>query len=195
MKDNVYVIGDSWSSGWNSDTNQDHQGWAQMLNIPAERNLAIAGSTAQEWATKYADKIKSIPEDAVVILSLGGNDMIKALSDGRIDPIEIINIGKSITDVFDILSSVNPSKVIVIRYENPFACRPDVDAVLGIYYSFLAIQLEILQERYKDSKEREVISPYVDLYADCFSNGDIHPNANGYKLIAEAVEAVISDAK
>lgn len=189
MFENVYVIGDSWASGVNSDTGGDHQGWAQILGIPPERNMAIAGSTAEDWATRYADKIKSIPSGSVVIISLGGNDMIKALSDGRIDPVEAIGIMTAASDVLGLVEGCMPTKVIYSPYCNPYPNRPDARAVIDLYHSGLMLALISIEGNARLNCKIEI--PNYELTAEDFSKGDIHPNSSGYAKMAETMKGVL----
>ena len=72
----LLVIGDSWASAHEADTDNPNAGWPEILGIPSERRQAVAGSTAAQWAADFDGRLSraiQTPSQAVFV-SIGGND-------------------------------------------------------------------------------------------------------------------------
>lgn len=107
--------------------------WAGMLQnrnpVPEHLKCGVGGSTAREWAhTKPWMLAKMLQTGAsVFVLSLGGNDMIKAAADEVITVREMVTVGFDLYRVYKKLAE-NFNYGLVLLYADPAQGRDPASA-------------------------------------------------------------------
>jgi len=173
---NILVIGDSWASAIESDIGVDGVGWPAIMGIDPQYRLAVAGSTAVQWASDYSawlTRAKACMTDTVVI-SLLGNDAIQALADGVLSGEEVAD---GLAAMHSVVQAIQRKRTIVMLYADPFS-GADARARIGVPMLNAAIQL--------------VCSPLGVIFADTskwlnsdhFLPPNIHPTRAGHEIIA-----------
>lgn len=176
----ILIVGDSWSSAVVAG-DPSHRGWSALLGIPMERNLAVAGSTAVEWAGNYrhyAMNAAAVAADTL-ILSLGGNDAFQAHSDGVITVTEIF---EAVTALRRVLTGLRRKRMLVLLYADPY-CGANPGAVKGLTYLNMGIELSCA-----GLHEVELVDLREVLNKEHFDGYDIHPNLAGHEVIAAGIK-------
>lgn len=187
----LYVILDSWGAGYNDETGQDKDGWAQQLGIPDDHILAVSGSTAADWSHgKHRPLLDSIPENATVVCFMGGNDARAATSDGVVSLAEKLAIFSSLHAVCTVLS-LKGCCAIVCSYEDPYMGTIPEMAVgltrlnsalhaVAVFHGFEFLDLHHVMD------EDHFLPPAI-----VAARTAIHPNTKGYTFIAENIAAML----
>jgi lysophospholipase L1-like esterase len=168
------VIGDSWASAIVAGEPQNG-GWPTMLGISSDRNQAVAGSTAIQWACNFENRLqKSIDMEAdLAIVSLLGNDTISAISDGNVSITEVSN---GLQNLRSVISKVKKNRTIVFLYADPFCGNdPRTALVLPILNTIIS---------YACPSGVETLDLSKILSKEHFDGVDIHPNRLGHEKIA-----------
>lgn len=174
----IAVVGDSWAAGYDDTFARDMGGWAAVLGIPDYLRMAVSGSTARQWASDFGGRLSAacaVQKDCTVVF-LGGNDVFRAMDDGKIEPAEIVALFNDIGFVVRRLSDSAP--VIVGLYSNPYP--GDVKAAVAVKLLNFCI------------KEACPAGTHFIECAEFLGHGDtgpgIHPTPSGYGKIAEEVQ-------
>lgn len=179
---------------------------AQKVNIPVI-NLGTSGITAEEAAYYVADYEQEFLDAKIVIIELGANDLINIVQE-MIDEftLEIDSnfvekeVEKGFEKIIEYINGLEGNrKIYLAKFYNKTVAN---DLLKGkIYnisydYSFLYKKYEDMFKRLKNKYDVEIIEDIwkgiwrkYDLMYDQDKNGkmdiiDIHPNAEGYKIMA-----------
>lgn len=196
----LLVLGDSLARGTGD---EDGRGFAQRL-IPLLRpagplelaNLGVDGATSEDVRRLIESaNVAALARSAdLIVLSMGGNDLSRALPQSAGTPVEAVSeIGRTrdrfaenLRVVLRALRAVNPSTPIaVVGLYNPFSA--DRRAQIGS--SVIAGWNAVAQETAL-SYPRVVIVPTFDLFQSGTENLSVdqfHPNGKGYAMIAERI--------
>jgi hypothetical protein len=112
----VLFVGDSWGAGHNATDGADN-GW---VGIPFEVvNLAIDGSTAQQWAADangWLTRAANQSADVVVISLLGNDAFVAFTNDGQVTADEIAAAHMNLRTVVERFTG---RRIIVLLYAVP----------------------------------------------------------------------------
>ena len=175
----ILVIGDSWASAVVAGGGPD---WVSLLGIPAALRQAVAGSTAAGWASNESGRLDlaAATQAEVVIISLAGNDAIRAMADGTVTIDEAVAM---ICSIQKVVSAVQKAETIVFLYADPFAgTRPE---------TAFAVRILNLGIRIACPREVRFLETGSILKAEHFDGSDIHPNAAGHAEIAKAIRDLL----
>ena len=169
----ILVIGDSWAD----------KGWPEIMGIPESLRQGVSGSSAAQWAADYRGyltRAKQTEADTVIV-SLGGNDLRAAATDGRASLAEVNNGLRAMRTV---LEAVQRLLTIVILYTDPY-CGRNAQARIGVpalngLIRWAGAALPIF---YADLGEW--------LTAEHFDGVDFHPTGAGYVVIAERMQKLV----
>lgn len=164
----IVAFGDSLTAGYGSTKNNDYVSiLSQKIGRPII-NLGVSGDTTELARKRVGDVIKRKPE--LVIVFLGGNDLLRRVS-----------IEDTFSNLDAIVSEISSSTTKVVLVAVP-------GSVFGDPY----------ERRYKDIAEK-----YDAIYVKQFLSGlvgkkdlmydAIHPNDEGYKIVAEKIYQAIKD--
>jgi lysophospholipase L1-like esterase len=168
----VLCIGDSWlrvSAG----------GGRAFPELSGFINHGISGSTAKSWARdegKRVTKALMQPSD-VVVVSLGGNDAIRAYNDKKITLFDAIGI---IWDINEVISKFIGRRVILIMYT-----YPPMESVVS------RVNKVMRTVGFLNRVETLDTSAFLD--ESCFEAGNIHPNQKGHFKIAASLEDMLKE--
>jgi lysophospholipase L1-like esterase len=188
----VLVVGDSHAASYLPHGGPDAQIVADLLGVPASRRMAHSGSTADQWASGYNGWLCAATNcrAPVVWVSLGGNDVAAALSDGRIDDAERAAISASLYASAFALAQRRRLFVGTL-YADPWR-GARTDAARGLLELDAGISNIVVSAcraagtRWALLDERAVLSE-----ADFDGSGDLHPAAAGYTNMALRLRAII----
>jgi hypothetical protein len=178
---NCLIVGDSWSSAVVAGEG-DRMGWPLMLGIRDDMRQAVAGSTAAQWAADFDGRLTraaQTPAD-VVILSIIGNDVFAALSDGIVTPAEI---SAGLSALRRMVETVRKDRTIVLLYADPFGGR-DIRSAVACPLINAAI-CGVLPDGAETFDTRAVLRP------EHFDGSDIHPNRAGHEAIAAGLQEML----
>lgn len=180
----VLVIGDSWASAVVCGNPDPRAGWPLIMEIPDGNRQGIAGSTAAEWSLNVGgrlDKAKATPSDFVIV-SLLGNDMRLALSDGKLTVVEVM---ESINHMRNVVAAFEGRRVIVLLYSDPYLKAEPMSC--GIV-NLLNVTVMQACNRYGVT----YANTGLWLYQEHFDRVDIHPNIDGHEAIARGMLYLLS---
>ncbi len=186
----IVLFGDSYTAG-RLPHSQTDGALSDALNIESDYCLAKSGSTAQEWAINKDELLhKVLKSDAnIAVGSLGGNDLFVALSDGVVTFFERIAMMGSL---YAVLKKISDSKdvVILMLYPDPFnGTKPEaIDARKQLTDALTLVVNAVNIEK----GNVQLLDLSLILNSDHFDNIDIHPNAEGYKVMAKAILDMVS---
>lgn len=183
---NIVIFGDSYADGFIKGTTG---AFAEALGVPAERRFAKSGSTADDWnkdAGYLLTKVCSNPAP-VAVGSLLGNDLFAALKDGNVTGDEAV---KGMLDLFSVLAQIAKAKyrTVVMVYPDPFFGKNKDAAFLMPH---LSTAIKGVCEAVNALWAGVIVLDLADvLKPEHFDGEDIHPNADGYRAMADAVLAL-----
>jgi lysophospholipase L1-like esterase len=227
----VDIIGDSVTAGANLDFNEFY-GWAHMLQglgggeFPPPpvndiftlwpdvkvNNMAFPGATAAEWSTSGGLRLQAVLDHHpdLVIIMIGGNDLLAAYEDGKMTELEMGLVQYYIERVIIQLKLNTPKPdIIVIGYYDFFDGMsvnlfPPYDKYAGL--SDIVIEANSLTHDTAINRGAFYVSIYEDFLHHCYgrelgdtapldppflhmplSQFDIHPVTAGHRAIFEKV--------
>jgi lysophospholipase L1-like esterase len=183
MNEDIVLFGDSYTAGREAGTNRDGA-LRQSLGVPLYNDLAVSGSTAQQWAADFNDRLSAVVSSsaAIAVGSIGGNDLFAAMSDGRITDGEKYAAAASL---FYVLMRLRRKRILLMVYPDPFfGSRPDASAAAAGIAEAIK---QIVSLARICGVEVSVIDLSPVLSPIHFDGTDIHPNAAGYAVMAEAI--------
>lgn len=185
----IVLFGDSYTHG-RLPHSQTDGALPNELGIESSYCIAKSGTTAQEWAINKDGMLEAvINSDAeIAVGSLGGNDLFAALSDGTVTFLERIAMMGSL---YAVLKRISESKkTILMLYPDPFS-GTRADAVEAQKQLTIALNL-IVSAVNKENDNIITLDLSTVLNSSHFDNVDIHPNIEGYKVMAKAITEVVS---
>lgn len=196
----VLFTGDSWISAVMADKlSNPNAGWTEMLS--KEEGLyttrhGIAGSRAIQWAEDrdgILTQAKACKADTVFI-SLMGNDMRDALSDGSLTIKELMTSAKALETV---VRELRRKRTIVMLYTNPFP-GDEVSEFLVKFLNNLIMmacaEIELTTaEEDEGYEELNFFESYKILGEGDFDGTDIHALEKGHVNMAEIIGANLKE--
>ena len=228
------VVGDSISWGWNPDV-PGQSGWVQMLfgsfgtektinalwPAIAKHNGAVSGSTAEEWAgADYApmkELLAHYPD--LVVVYIGGNDLLAQLADGDFSQAEKDAYRDNLRAIVTRLRGNAPRpEIVLVNYYDLFdGCSANLPLLLSPYRGLSQATVEgneIIAEVAKEKNCRPVSGIYGDFMHHCYgaelgdtdhqdppfmrmplTRFDIHPVTAGHKAIYGNVFRMLESLK
>lgn len=177
----LLVIGDSWASAHEADTDNPNAGWPEILGVPPERRQAVAGSTASQWAGDFDNRLTraiQTPAEAVFV-SIGGNDVgnLRGFADAS----------RAIFNIRKVVGSLSGfDQVIVMLYANPFPGNADVESAVGMLNGAIQYACRGMKIRFFNSGKIFLPEHFLQRH-----DRDIHPTRAGWALAAEALAATL----
>jgi len=163
----VVALGDSLTFGVGAAADENYVSHlARALNIKIF-NEGVDGDTTEEALNRVQADVLSFHPDAVIIL-LGGNDFLEQI------PIE-----KTRDNLAKIIDILNENKIKIV--------------LVGLHHQFLSNY----EKMYEDLAREKHVAGYVpDILGGIYQHpdlmfNDIHPNASGYKIMAERIKPVL----
>ncbi|MEH7416719.1 SGNH/GDSL hydrolase family protein [Neobacillus drentensis] len=198
----VLSAGDSLTQGVGDSTNQG--GYLPYLKTMLEKEKGIQEADFYNYGvkgnrtTQLLKRLKSLElrpilkQSNLVILTIGGNDIMKIVKD-NISDLQVSDFLKEkesyrshLTQIFDVILKENPNaSIVLVGVYNPFSkWFSDVEEMDQIIVEWNQIGESVVNQysqSYFVSIEDLFLHPDEDvLYTDNF-----HPNDKGYKLMAE----------
>jgi lysophospholipase L1-like esterase len=198
----IVSIGDSLTQGIGDET--ENGGYVGILNNTFEdNNLNITVENFGKKGNRSDQLLKrlekeevtsAIKEAEIVLITIGANDIMKVLKSNfmnvTMDPFqeERVEYIKRLTAIFDKINDINPdTQIYLIGFYNPFERYfgeiKELDMIIDNWNN----AGEALTEEY----ENVSFIPTKDLFSnspiDLLAEDEFHPNASGYKLMAERV--------
>jgi len=163
----VVALGDSLTFGVGAAADENYVSrLVQALNIKIF-NEGVNGNTTEEALNRIQTDVLAFHPDAVIIL-LGGNDFLQQI------PIE-----KTRDNLAKIIDILNENKIKIV--------------LVGLHHQFLSNY----EKMYEDLAREKHVAGYVpDILGGIYQHpdlmfNDIHPNASGYKIMAERIKPVL----
>lgn len=168
--DVIVAFGDSLTYGTGATQNESYPAiLAQLIN----RNVVRAGVPGEMTAGGLARLASVIDEHrpALVIVCLGGNDMLRRVDDAQIRG-----------NLREIIGSLKTRGISVVLVGVP---KPALITSAPAFYGELASEFGI-------PYEGKIVTSV--LYKSELKADPIHPNAQGYRLMAEAIAQLLKKA-
>lgn len=168
----IVAFGDSLTFGQGAPINKSYPAQLELITGYKIINMGLSGDTA----TNGKDRIYTVVEEHspdVVILSLGGNDMLRR---------NTTNLKSDLSNIIEYLQS---SKIKVILLAEP---KPEI-TLLGLKD---ATVYKEIAEKYKLFLLENKFSKY--LANDTYKSDMIHLNELGYKKVAEDIAKDLKDS-
>ena len=181
----VHSLGDSWTC---IEAGGANAGWQVYAGIKPQHRHGIPGSTAAQWAVDEGGILTAAmatmqPGD-IVFVSLTGNDIRHAITDGVLTPDEITDAEGFLACVIRSLREAG-MRVIVMGYANPW---PANDAAAAVAFGLCGFIRRVANEngaKYFDVA-RHLVMP------DHFDGRDFHPTASGHQALADAIKMEVN---
>jgi acyl-CoA thioesterase I len=168
--DVIVAFGDSLTYGTGA---TEAESYPVVLGRLIKRNVVPAGVPGEVTAGGLA-RLESVIEEhrpALVIVCLGGNDMLRKLDDGQIR-----------ANLREIIRAIKAKGISVVLVGVP---RPALITSAPAFYEELAREFGI-------PYEGKIVTSV--LYKPELKADPIHPNAQGYRKVAEAVAELLKKA-
>jgi lysophospholipase L1-like esterase len=185
----VVLFGDSYANGHAPDGTTGHL--ADALGLPAYNRHAVSGSTAQQWARGDMGWLDAVVSSSAqtAVGALGGNDFFAAASDGYVTLEERVT---AMAALFYCLMRLRRKDVLLLLYPDPFfGGRPDVQR--GHRELCVCIRA-VARLAHADGAAVGILDLGNVLTTAHFDGRDIHPNADGYGVIAAAIRRRLGGA-
>jgi lysophospholipase L1-like esterase len=189
----IACFGNSLTEGYGGDGKSYPHFLAQKVNIPVV-NLGKTGISAEEAAGIVKNYRKEFSSAAIVIIELGANDLLnRAFASfilGRdIDPGFVEeSVEKSLETILGYIEGLSGERKIYLAKFYNEAVKNDLIAEYGdIGLSLSYEEYEKLFARLENKYDVEIIDNIWDGVwgKDNLMFDEIHPNANGYAIMAE----------
>jgi acyl-CoA thioesterase-1 len=191
----IVCFGNSLTEGYNVGKNNSYPHFlAQKVNIPVV-NLGESGISAEEAAGVVANYRKEFSSAAIVIIELGANDLldrafVSFVLSRDIDPSFVEErVEPSLEAILDFINNLEGERKIYLAKFYNEAVKNDLIADYGdIGLSLSYAEYEKMFTRLENKYDVEIID---NIWDGVWGNDDlmlidgIHPNANGYKIMAE----------
>jgi lysophospholipase L1-like esterase len=201
----VAALGDSLTRGTGDDNGKGYVGYlTEQLKKKSGSSVAVANSAIKgERSEGLLEQLKQpqiqrqIKSADVIVMTIGGNDLFRGgealqnLDSGGIEDSRIQYI-KNLELIYGAIRQQNPAaEIFHVGLYNPFINMQETDLTTGVVrdWNFAAAESAA-------KFEKIVYVPTFDLFQlraeDYLYSDQFHPNAEGYKLIAERVASLIT---
>lgn len=202
----ITAIGDSLTKGVGDETNQG--GYLKYLqsdlltlksvkNVEIE-NFGVTGHRTIQLLDRMENETvkKSIQHADVVLITIGGNDMMKIVKDNFLNlqldvfEAEIDNYEKRLNTILKTVRKNNTdAKIVLIGLYNPFLeWFSDIEEFQTFIDEWNATSKSVLN-RYKDAYFVDISDVFLHSEENLLYEDHFHPNNRGYELIASKVFA------
>lgn len=171
----VLAFGDSVTHGTGAAPGEDYPAWLAVLTGWDVRNHGVPGDTAQAARARIAAALEET-QPALVLLEIGGNDFLRQRKESQVRE-----------DIRAILAAVRAQRIPVVLI-----------AVPG--FSPLGAAVGRLSDSpiYETLAAEEKLPLVANVFTDVLSNpalkaDAIHPNAHGYRRLAEGIAAALRE--
>lgn len=203
----IACIGDSVTAGSNMDDEPDYQNYTyptrlrEALNAESVTNLGIGGSSlGRYWDQAFCDRYQEIPEDTDLIIVMGGyNDGYCLHEDmvGNLEDREPKTLYGDVNDLFKGLKEDYPNAEVIVvtplpnllhdvlRSERPELLPQTViiDCLKELANEYDYQVIDDYNSNFLDSHDPDIVADYIP--------DSVHPNAEGYDLLAKHIAAEI----
>lgn len=201
----VVALGDSLTRGTGDESGKGYIGYLveELEEKSKEKitlhNLGVKGYRSQQLLTqvKQGEIKRQLKNADYILITIGGNDLFQSgQTYMNLDEKKIVQIRqdylKNLEAVLKELRTINENAVIFqIGLYNPFIDLNDADLTTKIVREWNHETSKLL-----DLDEKTIYVPTFDLFQisvnDYLYTDKFHPNAEGYRLIAERVASLIS---
>lgn len=202
---NIVALGDSLTRGTGDEEGKGYIGHTvNLLKKKTDqkillRNLGIKGLTSQDLVNLIQQKEvqRQLIGADIILISIGGNDLFRGgqafvdMSQGNIGKIQdqfSVNINKIISEIRNVNSQAT---IYLIGLYNPF-----IEFDNGEQTSKIVREWNFQTANIAADYPNTVLVPTFDLFQlkvnDYLYSDKFHPNSEGYKLIAERLNALIT---
>jgi lysophospholipase L1-like esterase len=187
----IVCFGNSLTEGYGGEGKSYPHFLAQKVNIPVV-NLGESGISAEEAANSVTNYRSQFNSAAIVIIELGANDLIDRARSSIFSGIDPSFVREKVETSFEtILNYINglngESKIYLAKFYNE-EVKNDLIALFGdIGLSLVHQEYEYMFTRLESKYNVEIIDNiWNGVWGDTDLMSDIiHPNANGYAIMAE----------
>ena len=203
----IVCLGDSITAATNLEEMEDYQQYAyptylkEILGAKTVDNLGIGGSSiGRYWENAFVDRYRDIPEDADMILIMGGTNDGFCVTQEDFGIMEDRKEGTFIGDLDELMKGLKenyPNAQVILITPLPNVLHD----MLRKERDYLLPQSMIANAMKQIGKEYEI--PVIDLYnSNILDSHDaaviynyvpdgVHCNPNGYKLLAQHIAAEV----
>ncbi|MEH7545317.1 MULTISPECIES: SGNH/GDSL hydrolase family protein [Bacillaceae] len=206
----VLAAGDSLTQGVGDSTDQG--GYLPYLESMLEKdkgvqevdfyNYGVKGNrTTQLLKRLKSPKIKPILQQSnLVILTIGGNDIMKIVKD-NISDLQVSDFLKEkesyrshLTQIFDVIFKENPNaSIVLVGVYNPFSkWFSDIKEMDQIVAEWNQIGQSVVNQ-YSLSYFVSIGDLFLNADEDVLYTDNFHPNDKGYKLMAERINEALAN--
>lgn len=192
----IMIVGDSHAEGYLPHSKIRSNAIAEAVGAAPEMRLAVSGSTALDWARDIDDRLTRAEAHAygadAVLVSLLGNDLFAAASDGNVT---VAEIAASIAALYEVLHTLSglPRRLFVLLYGQPYR-SPTPEQARGLALLNDAIKACANTVSMITDNAIEFIEEDAILDASDWPGDDIHPFESGYRKIgAELLRRLDAD--
>ncbi|MCL2284434.1 MAG: GDSL-type esterase/lipase family protein [Fibromonadales bacterium] len=193
----IVCFGNSLTEGYGGNGKSYPYYLAQKINAEVV-NLGVTGITAEEAVVEVKKHRVDFESATIIIIELGANDLIDRVF-GDIDSnfVEEV-VEKSFEDILDYIKSLNTNpKIYLAKFYNDEVAKSLFSLLKLMGYGFVHDEYEKMFDRLKKKYGVAIIEDIwagiwgkYNLMYDEDENGrldmeDIHPNADGYKIMAD----------
>ena len=199
----IACLGDSLTEGSNLDDLENYQQYSypsvlkRLLNAEEVYNLGIGGSSyGRYWEQAFVDRYKEIPQDADIILIMGGTNDGFAASDKELGSLEEKAPRTYYGDVDELMRGLKAdypnAKIIFVtplpnilhdylRSEREYLLPQQVfaDAIKELAAQHQIDVIDLYHSNILDTHDAQVISNYMP--------DGVHGNQAGYQILAEHI--------
>jgi lysophospholipase L1-like esterase len=190
----VLVIGDSHAACRLPHGAVDSWIVADLLGVSSSNRLAVSGSTAAQWASNQNGWLAAATNNRapIIWISLGGNDVMAALADGRVTTDEARSAA---SNYYAVVRAVARGRRLVVAtaYADPYQGARS-DYALGLLILNSGIRMMTMRScnelgvSFSILDEPDILGP-----SNYDGTGNLHPNAGGYTNMALRLRAVIKE--
>jgi len=199
---NIVCFGNSLTQGYGAgtgyppiDMNKSYPHYlAEKVNVPVI-NLGVSGETTADAVKRINDVLSYNP--AVVFIEFGANDLFAQAIDfflgGNIEPDFVGKAQKNFEIILDRLADGN-RKIYLIKFYNEQVATELIIKNLGAEYMYIYSDYEAMFSNLRDKYNR--VSLVENMWDGLWGNSElmyadfiyeIHPNAAGYKIMANNI--------
>lgn len=162
----VVAFGDSLTAGYGANAGEDYPSHlSQRAGVPII-NEGVNGDTTESALPRLPDVLAHNPR--IVIIGLGGNDYLRG-----------VPIATTEANLRSIIRQIHTGGAMVI--------------LLGFNFPSLGANYGKMYERVADEEKTQLVPDMLDgiLSDPSKKSDDVHPNGNGYALMADRVEGTL----
>jgi len=158
---------------------------AEKVNVPVV-NLGVTGETTADAAERVDDVLSHNP--MVVFIEFGANDLIHQVFENEIDPNFVAEATKNFETILNKLADGN-RKIYLIKFYNEEVAKELIMEYLDEDYMYIYDEYEAM---FSSLENKYKVSLIKNMWDGIWGNSEliydeIHPNADGYKIMANNI--------